>query len=309
MLQYRELQKLVSTYIDAIPPLVDTDGRLRTTFVQTGAATGRFSSHDPNLQNIPIKSESGRRIRKAFIAEKGSVLMAFDYSQIELRLAAVLSDDAKLREIFMKGEDVHRAVAAEVFNVAPGDVEYEMRRRAKVINFGILYGMGVNALRVQLGTERQEAQQYLNEYFETFTGLADYLSKTKGEAARLGYTTTLFGRKRYFPGIKSKLPFVRASAERMAINAPIQGTQADIIKLAMVKLANHIEKNYADSAKIVLQIHDELVFEVKKEVVDSFAKDTKEIMESIMTKKEMKDVPLLVTGEMGPDWGSLEKIT
>ena len=309
VLQYRELQKLVSTYIDAIPPLVGKDGRLRTTFIQTGAATGRFASHNPNLQNIPIKTESGRRIRGAFVAEKGWTLMAFDYSQIELRLAAVLSHDEKLRNIFINGDDVHSAVAAEVFNVAPDKVEYEMRRRAKVINFGILYGMGVNALRVQLGTDRKEAQEYLNEYFETFTGLSDYLAKTKGEAARVGYTTTMFGRKRFFPGIKSKLPFIRASNERMAINAPIQGTQADIIKLAMVKIAAHIESTYPNTVRMVLQIHDELVFEVKKDVADAFAKDAKSIMESIVSDADMHDVPLAVSGESGENWGSMKSLS
>lgn len=308
VLHYRELQKLLSTYIDAIPPLISDDGRLRTTFIPTGAATGRFASHNPNLQNIPIKTETGRRIRKAFVVPKDSVLMAFDYSQIELRLAAALSGDEKLKEIFIRGEDVHQAVAAEVFGVGSDKVAYEMRRRAKVINFGILYGMGVNALRMQLGTDRKEAQEFMNNYFKTFTGLADYLSKTKASAARLGYTTTLFGRKRRFPGIKSKLPFVRASAERMAINAPMQGTQADIIKLAMVQIDEHIQKNYKEQAHIVLQIHDELIFEVEKSVADSFAKDAKRIMEEVLDPKDLNGVPLVVSGEAGPNWGELQSL-
>ena len=306
ILAYRELQKLLSTYIDAIPPLLAGDARLHTTFIQTGTTTGRLSSRDPNLQNIPIKSDLGRRIRRAFIAEKGTTLVAFDYSQIELRLAAFLSGDEKLKEIFSRGEDVHTAVAAEVFGVAPQDVAYEMRRRAKVINFGILYGMGVNALRAQLGTERAEAQDFMNRYFETFTGLANYLTKTKAVATRVGYTATFFGRKRFFPGLKSKLPFVRASAERMAINAPIQGTQADIIKLAMVRIHKNIQDHFEGRAKMVLQIHDELVFEVDEKYVAPFAKETKQIMESILTVKETQGVPITVSSEAGPSWGEMK---
>ncbi len=309
ILSYRELQKLLSTYIDAIPPLLGEDGRLRTTFIQTGAATGRFASRDPNLQNIPIKTEAGRAIRNAFVAPQARVLLAFDYSQIELRLAAILSGDEKLRDIFIRNEDVHRAVAAEVFGVPPEAVEYEMRRRAKVINFGILYGMGVNALREQLGTSREEAQNFLTRYFETFSGLATYLAKTKTGATLKGYTTTLFGRKRYFPGLKSKLPFVRASAERMAINAPIQGTQADIIKLAMVKIDALISEHYATKAAMVLQIHDELIFEVDEDAVSSFAPEVDRLMESVLPPSETGGVPITVTGEVGKSWGTMEPLS
>ena len=188
------------------------------------------------MQNIPIKTELGRAIRGAFIAEKGFKLCAFDYSQIELRIAAFLSGDKKLVSIFKSGEDVHTSVAAEVFKVSVGKVTSEMRRQAKVINFGILFGMGVNALKQNLGSTREEAQKYLNDYFEAFSGLATYLDKVKSETARIGYTETFFGRRRYFEGIKSKLPFIRAAAERMAINAPIQGTEADIIKIAMSRI-------------------------------------------------------------------------
>jgi len=308
ILAYRELAKLLGTYIDAIPPLLGTDRRLRTTFVQTGTTTGRFSSRDPNLQNIPIKSELGRAIRNAFIAEKGNCLLAFDYSQIELRLAAILSGDEKLRSIFTRGEDVHRAVAAEVFGVPPEEVEYEMRRRAKVINFGILYGMGVNALREQLGTSREEAQAYLNRYFETFSGLSSYLSKTKAGAALRGYTMTLFGRKRYFPGLKSHLPYVRASAERMAINAPMQGTQADIIKLAMVEIDRVIAERFEGAARMVLQIHDELIFEVAEGSVADFAPEARRIMESVLSEKETDGVPIVVSGARGLSWGEMETL-
>lgn len=308
ILQYREVAKLLGTYIDAIPPLLGEDGRLRTTFSQTGAATGRFSSRDPNLQNIPIKTENGRKIRRAFVAEKGKVLAAFDYSQIELRLAAFLSGDEKLVEIFKEGKDIHEQVASQMFDVAPGEVTKEMRRRAKVINFGILYGMGVNALKTNLAVERAEAQEYLNHYFETFSGLAEYLDKTKAEAARLGYTMTHFGRKRFFPGLKSKLPFVRAQAERMAINAPMQGTQADMIKLAMVQIQRIIDTEFSGKVAMVLQIHDELMFEVDEKVLDAFAPRVIEAMESILTEEDTGGVPIIVTGEAGPNWAEMKRI-
>lgn len=308
ILSYRELQKLLSTYIDAIPPLLHDDGRLRTTFIQTGTTTGRLSSRDPNLQNIPIKTESGRKIRRAFIAGKGNTLASFDYSQIELRLAAFLSGDKKLKAIFARGEDVHTAVASEVFGVPPEVIEYEMRRRAKVINFGILYGMGVNALKETLGTDRPEAQEYLNRYFATFSGLASYLSMTKASTARLGYTTTYFGRKRYFPAITSRLPHVRAQAERMAINAPIQGTQSDIIKIAMVRIYDVIRKEYAQKASLVLQIHDELIFEVDESVLGSFSKKIKKEMESVLTLEETGGVPLTVSSESGHNWAEMKPL-
>ncbi|MBY0539590.1 hypothetical protein K2P56_04130 [Patescibacteria group bacterium] len=308
ILAHRELQKLLSTYIDAIPPLLDAEGRLHTTFVQTGAATGRLSSQNPNLQNIPIKTELGRRIRKAFVAPKGKVLLAFDYSQIELRLAAFLSADVKLTEIFKRGEDVHSAVAAEVFGVPQSEVTYDMRRSAKVINFGILYGMGVNALRESLGTDRKEAQDFYNRYFETFSTLAEYMQKTRTSATRLGYTLTYFGRKRYFPGIKSKIPYVRASAERMAINAPLQGTQSDIIKIAMTRIHDAFKKRYPNRAAIVLQIHDELIFEVKEEDVGAVAEEVRGIMENVLTKEELNGIPILVSGESGQNWGEMKAL-
>lgn len=308
ILGYRELNKLLGTYIDAIPPLLDQGSRLHTTFSQTGAATGRMSSRDPGIQNIPIKTELGRRIRRAFVAPKGSVLLAMDYSQIELRLAAILSGDEKLSDIFIRGEDVHAAVAAQVFGVEQKDVTKEMRRRAKVINFGILYGMGVTALRENLGTDRKEAQEFYNKYFETFSTLAAYLEQTKESAARTGYTTTLFGRKRYFPGMQSKLPFIRASAERMAINAPLQGTQSDIIKIAMAKIHALFEKEYAGRAHLVMQIHDELMFELEESLVHEVAPKAKAIMEHVLSLKETNGVPILVSAEAGPNWGEMKSL-
>jgi DNA polymerase I len=312
ILKYRELQKLLSTYIDSIPTLLEKDGRLHTTFVQTGAVTGRMASHNPNLQNIPIKTELGRNIRKAFISEDGFKLVALDYSQIELRLAAILSGDEHLIDIFKSGRDVHTEVASRVFKVPAENVDKEMRRKAKVINFGILYGMGVNALRVNLGkeTSREEAQNFYNEYFNTFTGLAGYLNSTKSEAARLGYTETMFGRRRYFEGIKSKLPFIRAAAERTAINAPIQGTSADMIKLAMIKIDEYMQKNnLSGDARMLLQIHDELIFEVKdtKNFIKDFSEKVREIMQDVLPKDLSKGVPIIANCATGKSWGDMQE--
>ena len=242
ILEYRELQKLLSTYIDNLPSMVDTGGRLHAHFSQTGTTTGRMSSQSPNMQNIPIKSTRGSAIRKAIIAPPGFVLLTADYSQIELRIAAILSKDEKLIEYFKEGQDIHTAVAAQVFNVPAELVDKEMRRRAKAINFGILYGMGSNALAVATGTSRTEAQTYLTEYFKRFSGIARYVEGIKGEVHSRGYTETWFGRRRYFEGIRSPLPHIVASAERMALNAPIQGTQSDIIKIAMARIDTALTK-------------------------------------------------------------------
>lgn len=319
ILAHRELQKLLSTYIEKIPALVSKDGRLRAEFLQAGTTTGRMGSQNPNLQNIPIKSEYGRRIREAFAAPKGKIMAAIDYSQIELRLAAGLSGDAKLIEVFKAGGDVHTAVAAEVFRVPPEKVDREMRRRAKVINFGILYGMGVNALRVTLGptVSREEAATYLEQYFKNFAGVKEYIEKTKREAARLGYTETLFGRRRYFSGFKSAMPQLRAQAERMATNAPIQGTQSDIIKLAMVEVDQLIEKkNWRDPStdsgqakvKLVLQVHDELVYEVDAKLVDEALPQIRGIMEKVAPIEKLHGVPILAEASVGQNWGYLTKL-
>jgi DNA polymerase I len=310
VLQYRELQKLLSTYIDSIPTQVDGEKRLHTTFFQTGTSTGRMSSQYPNLQNIPIRTDLGRRIREAFIAPTGSVLLSLDYSQIELRVAAFLSGDEKLIAIFKEGGDVHAAVAAEVFQVPPEHVDREMRRRAKIINFGILYGMGVTALKTNLGTTRDEAQQFYNEYFKNFSGLAAYLDDTKRNARRLGYTKTLYGRKRYLAALRSSLPYVVAQAERMAINAPIQGTQADVIKIAMARAdAYLLAEQLSDRARLLLQVHDELVLEVREDVLPTVAAHMKDIMESVLTAVETKGVPILVGVNVGKNWGSMESLT
>ncbi|MBI2610622.1 hypothetical protein HYW60_01660 [Candidatus Kaiserbacteria bacterium] len=312
ILAYRELQKLLSTYIEKIPTLIAGDGRLRTQFLQAGTTTGRMASEKPNLQNIPIKSEYGRRIRSAFTADKGFVLSAIDYSQIELRVAAGLAGDRKLIDVFKKGGDVHAAVAAEVFNVLPEHVDYEMRRRAKVINFGILYGMGVNALRQALGenVSRQEAADFLSEYFKNYSGLARFIEQTKAQASRLGYTETLFGRRRYFPGLQSALPNIKAQAERMAINAPIQGTQSDIIKLAMVEADALIEKNgWRDRARLLLQVHDELVYEVEENDAEGVARALRDIMESVVPSEKLSGVPIVAEISIGPNWGDVRKLS
>ncbi len=306
ILEYRELKKLLGTYIENLPPMLDEKHRLHAEFLQTGTTTGRMASQNPNLQNIPLRSERGRAIRHAFVASEGFTLVGLDYSQIELRLAAILSGDEKLCAIFKSGRDVHQEVAAQVFHVSPDNVDAEMRRRAKIINFGILYGMGVNALRAQLGSTTAQAHQYLEDYFTTFKTLSDYLEKTKGFARKHGYTETLFGRRRQFPEMKSSLPYVRAQAERMAINAPIQGTQADIIKLAMVWVDDLLTKESArEDVHLLLQVHDELVYEIRTERVGSLSVKIKEIMESVLPAEETRGVPIIATMKSGPNWGSM----
>jgi len=309
ILNYRELQKLLSTYIDSIPLQLGPDSRLHAQFNQTGATTGRMSSENPNLQNIPIKTDLGKVIRKAFVAEGGFLLAAFDYSQIELRIAAFLSGEEKLIKIFKEGGDVHKAVASLVFNVPPEKVDHEMRRRAKVINFGIIYGMGVNALRSNLKTSREEAGKFLEDYFKNFSALKSYLERTKIEALKTGYTETFFGRKRYFPGLRSKLPFLKASAERMAVNAPLQGTQADIIKIAMTQIDKYIEKNNLMSdVFLTLQIHDELIYEIRQDLVPNVAPEIKKIMEEVISLEKTSGVPLIVNVGTGKNWGEMETV-
>lgn len=304
IMEHRELAKLLGTYIDVIPTLLDGEGRLHPTFIQTGAATGRMASKDPGVQNIPVKTELGRAIRHAFVAKKGYKLCAFDYSQIELRIASILSEDKKLQEIFKSGEDVHAGVASQVFGVPISEVTKDMRRKAKVINFGILYGMGVNALKTNLGSTREEAQKFYDDYFKTFSTLAEYLEGVKRDALKNGFVTTMYGRRRYFEGIKSHLPFIRAAAERMAINAPIQGTQADIVKLAMIE----IDRIYGEDqdVRLLLQIHDELIYEVKNEKVKEVSEKIKKVMEDIMDAKMRKGVPIVANASCGDDWGNLK---
>jgi len=317
ILKYRELQKLLSTYIDNLPKLVDKNNFIHATFLQTGTTTGRLSSNNPNMQNIPTKSQHGKKIRSAFVAREGFNLLAIDYSQIELRVAAVLSGDQKMIDIFKSGKDVHTAVAAEIFNTSLDKVNSSMRRKAKVINFGIIYGMGINALRQNLaeasdGVEeikRSDAQNFYNNYFDKFKTLSEYLEESKKQAGKLGYTKTLFGRIRYFEGIKSRIPYIKAMAERMAVNAPIQGTSADLIKLAMVKVDQYlIDNKLQDKVRLLLQVHDELIFEIKNNLSKDFIQGIKKIMESILPKKETKGIIFEVSMKKGENWNNLLNI-
>ena len=307
VLAYRELQKLLSTYIDVLPVLVSpSDGRLHTEFLQTGTTTGRLASRNPNLQNIPIRTELGRSVRRAFVAASGFVLADLDYSQIELRVSAAITGDEKMRGIFLSGGDIHTEVAREVF----GSDDAEARRRAKTINFGIHYGMGVNALAHATGTSRAEARAFLDAYFERFPGVAMHIEAAKRFVHQHGYTETLFGRRRYFPGIRSHLPYVRAEAERMAINAPIQGSSADIIKLAMHAIDDFLEREGLRSdAYLVLQIHDELLFEVRASRAEALARKLRALMEHVVSSEKLRGVPLVASASIGENWDELAKLS
>jgi DNA polymerase-1 len=311
ILNYRELQKLLSTYVDVIPKLTAEDNRLHARFLQNSTTTGRFSSQDPNLQNLPIKTELGRRIRSGFIARKGYKLAAFDYSQIELRITAMLSGDKKMTQIFREKKDIHAGVASFVFGVPIEKVDSEMRRKAKVINFGIIYGMGVSALRKNLGGTREEAQKFYNNYFNQFSGIRDYLEGVKEYAMRHSYTETLFGRRRYFPNINSKIPFLKNMAERTALNAPIQGTAtADIIKLAIRYVSEDLEKaGLLSRVHLVLQIHDELVYEIDEKVLPQADKIIKDAMETVLERSYLHyktNIPLLVHSGSGDNFGEVK---
>ena len=311
IMAYRELQKLLSTYIDVIPNMVGKDGRLHSKFLQNATTTGRFSSIDPNLQNLPIKTELGKRIRNGFVAQKGYKLSAFDYGQIELRVAAILSGDEKMTEIFKEGKDIHTGVASFVFGVPLDKVDSEMRRKAKVINFGIIYGMGVSSLRKNLGGTREEAQTFYNNYFNQFSGVRDYLDNVKTFAEKNLYVETLFGRRRNFPNINSRIPFLKSMAERTATNAPIQGTAtADIIKLAIRFVEEDLTKeDLEDKVHLVLQIHDELVFEIKEEFLVKANKIIKNAMENVLFRSYLQyktDIPLVVNFSSGDNLGEVK---
>lgn len=311
ILAYRELQKLLSTYIDVIPQMAGSDNRLHAKFLQNSTTTGRFSSQDPNLQNLPIKTELGKKIRNGFVAPKGYKLAAFDYSQIELRVAAILSGDKKMTQVFRDKKDIHSGVASFVFDVPIEKIDAEMRRKAKVINFGIIYGMGVTALRKNLGSTREEAQKFYDNYFNQFSGIRDYLEEVKKFAEKNYYTETLFGRRRYFPNINSRIPFLKSMALRTAINAPIQGTAtADIIKLAIRYTFKDLEKeNLLDRVHLVLQIHDELVYEIEESVLDKADKIIRNAMENVLERSYLKyktDIPLLVHFGFGNNFGEVK---
>lgn len=293
ILEHREVQKILSTYIEPLLVYGKEDDVIHADFFQHGASTGRFSSANPNLQNLPAQGEASHDVRKGFVARDGYVFLSCDYSQIELRVLALLSKDSGMCDAFMKGDDIHTAVAMRTFGVTKEEVTSDMRRKAKIINFGIIYGMGVGALQKNLGTTRAEAQFFYTQYFETFPNIGDYFKNVVEEAKDNGYTETLFKRRRLLPTIHSPIPFIRAMAERMAMNAPIQGSAADIMKIAIVAVQKKInESGHADNAFILLQIHDELVFEIKKELVGEVQPLILEALENVLAPYyDMYDVP------------------
>ena len=294
ILQHRELHKLKSTYVDALPQIVGKDGRVHTSFNQAVAATGRLSSSDPNLQNIPIRTELGREIRKAFIAEEGNVLLAADYSQVELRILAHISQDESLIETFRRGADIHRATASKIFNIPEDQLAPEQRRAAKTINFGVLYGMSAFRLSNELNMSTAQAKDFIDAYFARYPKIQEYLDRTLEEARKTGKVTTLFGRVRYIPEIHNRSFTVRGNAERMATNAPIQGTAADILKLAMIAL----DANLGSEGAMLLTVHDEIVIEVPKNRTEKVAAIVKETMENIFPLA----VPLAVDTHWGKSW-------
>jgi DNA polymerase-1 len=297
VLDYRQLAKLKGTYVDALPELIDSEGRVHTTFNPAGAATGRLSSSNPNLQNIPIRSELGREIRSAFVPEPGWTLVVADYSQIELRLLAHFSSDAVLVDAFRKNEDIHTRTASEVFGVPQLMVTPEMRRNAKAVNFGIVYGQTAFGLASQLGIERSEADQYIRGYFERYSGVKAWIAKTIDEVRKSGYTLTLHGRRRPIPDIDAKNPNARGFAERTAVNTPLQGTAADLIKLAMIEIQQDIDRKKL-RARMLLQVHDELVFEAPSEEAAELTRLVKRRMETVAELK----VPLLADTGTGANW-------
>ena len=303
ILEYRELSKLVSTYVDTLPKEVYTGtGRIHTRFNQTGSATGRIASQDPNLQNIPVRTESGRRIREAFIATGGAMLVSADYSQVELRVLAHLSDDAGLKSAFLAGEDIHASTASQVLGIPPDEVTTEHRRIAKAVNFGIVYGMGGFGLSTRLEIERKEADSFINAYFERFPNVRTYMDATIAGARETGYVQTLMGRRRYLPEITASNQQARAAAERMAINMPVQGTAAEIIKLAMLRMQERLTDTGMQT-QMLLQIHDELLFEAPANEYAALSAIVLEIMPLVMPAL---DVPLVVDVKAGTSWGHMD---
>ena len=298
LLEYRGIAKLKSTYTDKLPRMVNPDtGRVHTNYAQAVAITGRLASNDPNLQNIPVRTAEGRRIREAFIAPAGSSIVSADYSQIELRIMAHISRDASLLRAFAAGEDIHRATAGEIFGADPASVDAEQRRYAKVINFGLIYGMSAFGLAGQLGIERAAAQQYMERYFARYPGVAEYMRTTREKAREQGYVETVFGRRLWLPEIRSSNGARRQGAERAAINAPMQGTAADLIKLAMIAVQRWLETEKLET-KLIMQVHDELVLEVPQREVDTVKKNLPQLMGGVATLA----VPLVVDLGVGPNW-------
>jgi DNA polymerase-1 len=302
VIEYREFTKLKSTYVDALPKLIHPETkRLHTSFNQTGTATGRLSSSDPNLQNIPIRTEMGREIRAAFVAEPGKMLLAADYSQVELRIMAHFSKDPVLVEAFRNGEDIHARTAQEVFGVGPMAQTGEHRRAAKAINFGIIYGLSAFGLAQQLGIEQKEAAKFIAAYFARYRGVKEYLDRVLVDTRKSGETRTLFGRVRPIPEITSPQAQLRNFAERTALNSPLQGTAADLIKLAMISVAQRLKKEKLQ-AQMILQVHDELLFEAPPKEEKALTRLVKEEMEGV----HKLEVPLVVEIGVGPNWRDLD---
>jgi DNA polymerase-1 len=298
LLEFRGLSKLKSTYTDKLPKMVDPHtGRVHTNYAQAVAVTGRLASNDPNLQNIPIRTAEGRRIREAFIAPKGRVIVSADYSQIELRIMAHISGDKNMLRAFAEGEDIHRATAAEIFGVPTTEVNSEQRRYAKVINFGLIYGMSAFGLASNLGIERAAAQSYIEKYFNRFSGVAQYMADTRAQAKARGHVETVFGRRLWLPEINSPNGPRRQAAERAAINAPMQGTAADLIKLSMIAVQNWLETERLQTL-MVMQVHDELVLEVPDSELELMKKKIPELMASVAQLK----VPLIAEVGVGRNW-------
>ena len=298
VLYFRSLAKLKSTYVEALSQLIHPDtGRVHTSFNQAVTATGRLSSSDPNLQNIPIRTEEGRRIRQAFIPAPGCRMISADYSQVELRVLAHYSGDEGLQEAFRAGDDIHTRTAAEVFDVMPGLVNADMRREAKAVNFGIVYGQQAFGLSRQLGIERKQAQAYIDRYFERYAGVKAFIDQTLAEARETGCVTTLLGRRRNLPELKSRNYQARSMAERMAVNTPIQGTAADLIKLAMIAVFRELKSEGLQS-RMILQVHDELVIEAPQDEVDRAMDLVRREMENVYPL----DVPLTVDVHVGDNW-------
>lgn len=301
LLEYRSIAKLKSTYADALGGLIDrADGRLHTTFHQAVAATGRLSSTDPNLQNIPTRSEEGRRIRRAFVAREGFILLSADYSQIDLRVLAHLSADPTLVDAFQRGEDIHARTATELLGLSAGKVDADARRVAKTINFGLIYGMGPQRLAAQLGIPLAAAQDYIKRYFERLPRVREYFEETLTRARTDGFVTTMYGRRRYLPELSAAPGGARAQAERIAINTPIQGTAADLIKLAMIRLHSQI-RHTGMEAVLVMQVHDELLLEVRKDALAQVAEAARAEMEGVATMR----VPLKADLKWGPNWAEM----
>jgi len=302
VLDWRQLTKLKSTYTDALQDAINPGtGRIHTSYSQAMASTGRLSSNDPNLQNIPVRTEEGRKIRHAFVAEEGCKLLSVDYSQIELRLAAHIAEVEPLKEAFRDGQDIHAMTASQVFDVPVEGMDPMVRRRAKAINFGIIYGMSAFGLAQNLGIPQGEAKAYIEAYFERYPGIKDYMAKTKAACRESGFVTTLFGRKIHMPGIKDKNPAKRAFSERAAINAPIQGSAADIIKRAMIRVPRALEKNEL-AAKMLLQVHDELLFEVPEGEVEKTSAVVREVMEQACQPVLDLSVPLVADAGVADNW-------